>query len=382
MRIGIFTSDFARKGPFESEEVSWGGVGEATYHLAMGLNDKGHQVEVATIGPCNRRTTFEEITLREYNSELSISGSPLSIQFLYDYRGEPLDIIHIHRGSPSGAIAGYIHAKRSNTPYIFTVHGDLHFPDRSHVRNILLEAFNKVSSFILRDAEYITTVSDTFRRNSNYLNNFRNETTVVPNGIGLPDNNTTDSGKFGLPLNNSYPIILYLGALVPRKNPRALVDAAPKILNEYPNALFIIAGDGKQSDELIDKAKTEAISNKIIFPGFIPENQKQNLFQTADLFCLPSRNESFGLTAFEAAANGLPIILGDIPIFRELFEQSASYVTPGDCGEISSAILDLLENDSKRNRLSRQAQEQAARYSWGEVVNQYLNLYRDVLEGR
>lgn len=382
MRVGIFTSDFARKGPFDSNDVPWGGVGEATYHLAMGLNDEGQEIEISTIGPCNRRTRYEGITLHEYSSELSIRGSPLSVEFLHNYRGDPLDIIHIHRGSPSGAIAGYIHAKRSNTPYIFTVHGDIHFQEQSHIRNMLLKIFLLFSPTMLADAEYITTVSDTFKRNSTYLGKFCDESLVIPNGIDLPKNNNTDICNNFFELNNNRPIILYLGAVVPRKNPGTLVDAAPDILNVYPNALFIIAGDGSQIDNLVEKVKCKDITDNIIFTGFLPEDQKNPLYQSADLFCLPSNNESFGLTAFEAAANGLPIILGDIPIFRELFGGSALYVTPDDHNDLSTVVLELLENEARRESLSREVQKQAAKYSWGNVVDQYLELYRDVLKGQ
>ncbi len=104
------------------------------------------------------------------------------------------------------------------------------------------------------------------------------------------------------------PMVLFAGRIVYQKGPDLLVDAIPYILNYYPNAKFIFAGDGEMRWSIEDQAKRKGINHALRFPGFTSGWRLTDLFKASDLVCIPSRNEPFGIVLLEAWSAGKPVV--------------------------------------------------------------------------
>lgn len=102
-------------------------------------------------------------------------------------------------------------------------------------------------------------------------------------------------------------------------------------------------------------------------------------FARAAFFVSPARYEPFGLAVLEAAQAGCPLLLGDIPTFRELWDGVAHFVPPGDVDQLAAAMRRILAFPETYERLGAAAQERARRYTRTEMTDQVWAAHRDVL---
>ena len=115
------------------------------------------------------------------------------------------------------------------------------------------------------------------------------------------------------------PIVLFMGRLSTQKGPDRLLDAVPGILQQHPDAKVVLVGDGDMRPYLDHRANEAGISHAVRFLGALPPNGRiVNLCKSADVVCLPSRNEPFGIVVLEAWAAGRPVIAGPLAFRDEL----------------------------------------------------------------
>lgn len=382
-RIGLFSTDFARKGPFKDDAISWGGVGEVVYQLATRLNDRGYEIIVFTSSPGGReRTTVDGLTLVDFGTQIPIGKKHISLSMLVSHLSKSVDIVHTHRGLPSGAIAGAVHSHFRDVPHVVTVHGDLHYVSGKPIRNILLRGFERLSPQMLCSAGAVTTVSESFRSSSTYLDAVREETIVVPNGTKtrqIPDMTEELDARERLNLPMEDNIVLFLGTLEPRKHPGTLLSAVPRILDTHPDTQFVFVGGGSLLSELQSRVADQNFRDRVMFKGFVSESEKNKYYLASDVFCLPSADEANPLAPLEAAAHGLPLVLGDIPVFNEVFGDAATLVEPSSHEAIKTSISELLGAPERRTRMSERSWAVAEKYSWEEMVNGYESVYKAVL---
>ncbi|MFW5653196.1 MAG: glycosyltransferase family 4 protein [Planctomycetota bacterium] len=100
------------------------------------------------------------------------------------------------------------------------------------------------------------------------------------------------------------------------------------------------------------------------------------------IYCLPARYEPFGLSILEAARCGAPLVLGDIPTLRELWDGAATFIDPDDVRGLRIALLELIEKPEQREQRSRAARERADRYTLNRMGRAYHKLYLALLQNR
>lgn len=177
--------------------------------------------------------------------------------------------------------------------------------------------------------------------------------TKIPPGIEVdyPD----------LPTKKSmHPKILYFGAIdLGRKRIDHLIEAFKLVIKVFSSAQLIIGGDGPD----IDSLKQEAKNLNVKFTGFISEKEKKDLLQESWLFASPSNSEGFGITWVEANAYGLPVVGYDLGLDTVTIESSVM-VKENDVSALSDAIIMLIKDEKKRNKMSLAGQENAKRFDW------------------
>lgn len=167
---------------------------------------------------------------------------------------------------------------------------------------------------------------------------------------------------------------LYIGDMRKTKNLHNLIlgfSAFLKVSNSSDN--LIIAGRKKYEYELLQKQVEELkMEDRVIFTGYVTEEEKRKLFEIAKALVLISDNEGFGIPLIEAALNGLPVICSDIPIFHEILdEENAIFVDNKSVQSISNSF----SNIEQKNILPQACQRLRNKYSvamFYEKINELI----------
>jgi glycosyltransferase involved in cell wall biosynthesis len=140
---------------------------------------------------------------------------------------------------------------------------------------------------------------------------------------------------------------------------------------------FIIIGDGKVKNDLINNAIKLDVLDQCLFLGF--RNNAYNYYKFFDYFAMPSRFEGFGLSLIEAGLNKIPIICSDIPTFREMFDETQ--VSFFKLNSKESFKLAMIKSQQNRSKLTDELYQKCMRdYSLDSMFKQYHNIYKDVLQ--
>lgn len=177
--------------------------------------------------------------------------------------------------------------------------------------------------------------------------------------------------------------ILYLGGFDQRKNLFTLLRAFALLANKQQAGL-VIAGQLPPRDSPLfpdpcRMVKELRIEGRVIFTGWVPEEDKPALFNGAAAFVFPSLYEGFGLPVAEALACGTPVIASNRASLPEVVGEGGILVEPTDAEALSEAMEALLIDDALRAEVGQKALIQAAKFSWGKTALETLAVYRKVV---
>ncbi len=168
---------------------------------------------------------------------------------------------------------------------------------------------------------------------------------------------------------------LFLGRLVPVKNVECLLDAWVDVNREVPDAVLEIAGTGDESyvRTLRERAKRLHVAERINFRGFVSGAEKQRLLSSAAMLVLPSYHENFGISAIEALAAGVPVIISpDVQLAEFVRHNDLGRVAAGEPTEFAAAILEVMRNERIRSRVRTVGPEILARTFSPHVIGESL----------
>lgn len=181
--------------------------------------------------------------------------------------------------------------------------------------------------------------------------------------------------------------VLYFGGFDMRKNVRRIIEAysyLPESLRrEYQ---LVIAGRYQHLGHPLFPDPRETVSRLgleryVIFTGQIREQDKAPLYSAATVYMFPSLYEGFGMTVLEAMACGTPVVTSNLSALPEVVGDAGVLVDPYDAEQISRALAELLENQGRREELSRRGLERARRFTWPQVADQTVRVYKQILCG-
>jgi glycosyltransferase involved in cell wall biosynthesis len=211
-----------------------------------------------------------------------------------------------------------------------------------------------------------------------------NKTIVIPNG--------TDPEAFAFAFEpssfrNSFAapdekLILFVGRLVVEKGVQVLLSAAPKILSAWPNTKILIVGTGYYQDELKKQAYHLGIQNQVNFLGYVSDEELKKLYRIADVVCIPSLYEPFGIVALEGMAAKVPVVTSDTGGLSDFVEHMVTGVTTytGDSGSLSWGILEVLRNSDLAARLVAEAYRRIKQtYNWQAIARRTSEVYVKVI---
>jgi glycosyltransferase involved in cell wall biosynthesis len=177
--------------------------------------------------------------------------------------------------------------------------------------------------------------------------------------------------RYGL----NFPFILSLGTLEPRKNFTRLIEAYA-LMRDRGLKLVIAGGKGWLYDEIFAKVEELGLEDKIIFPGFIADEDLPALYNLAKIFVFPSLYEGFGLPPLEAMACGTPVVTSDRPSLPEVVGGAGLMVEATDDQELARAMERVLTDENLRREMREKGLRQAAKFTWEAAAEKLLDVYR------
>ena len=183
--------------------------------------------------------------------------------------------------------------------------------------------------------------------------------------------------------------IVYVGGFSPHKNLEALVRAFAKLCaqDSFSDLRLVLVGEHKNEifhsyAETIRKLVTDLfLEGRVIFTGFMADDELVVLLNLATVSVLPSFIEGFGLPAVEAAACGCPVIATTESPLPGLLGEGGIYFNPLRQEELEAALLDVLQSATLRQKMSKAGQEASSKLTWEAAAKQMMTLMNKVAAG-
>ena len=219
-----------------------------------------------------------------------------------------------------------------------------------------------VTPIFIRRSKKVITVSEFSKQEILRLTGIsENKIEIIYNAVSADLN-----GRQGANDVSRQPYILSVASLDPRKNTVRLVEAFKLSGLDAKYYLVLV---GKKDTIFNMQILDEILANCV---GYVSDEELASLYSNASLFVYPSIYEGFGIPPLEAMSLGCPVILSDIPVFREIFGDAACYADPGETESISDAMVHVLTHDDYRQQLYERGAERAKLYSWEQSARKLL----------
>jgi glycosyltransferase involved in cell wall biosynthesis len=212
--------------------------------------------------------------------------------------------------------------------------------------------------------------------------------TVIPNGVDIERfSNVSENAVAKIEEKYEFsegPVVLFVGAIMPRKGVDDLVRAVAEVVDEgYGDLRVVLAGEDELDGVYVSEVKSlvceEGLEDVVSIPGFVPGDELPALYTAADVFAMPSREEGFGMTVTEAMATGTPVVGTRVGAIPQLVEdgQEGALVAPNDPEALATELHRLLSS-SELSAMSARAVKRAEAYSWQSIADQFERVYHEV----
>ncbi len=351
-----------------------GGISKYLTNLSRGLVRKGHNVVIASsagdfILALDKKVLFFPLNIKT-KSELSPKIFFTLPKLIKLIREKETGLIHCQT-RVSQALAFYL-SKITAVPYLTTCHGFF----QPHLGRIFFPCWGRKVIAISQPVE------------EHLIKDFRvapSKIALIPNGVRIKDNLTLPDfsilrRKYGL--REKGDVIGVIARLSPVKGIRYLIMAMSKVLKTKPDVQLVIVGEGKIKQELKNLSKELGIAERVFFLGALADTEE--ILSILNVFVLPSLQEGLGLSLLEAMAMAKPVIASQVGGISDVIEKGENglLVPAKDVGELTQAILRLLENREIAEEIGRKAKETVReRFSLERMVEQTEEVYREVVAG-
>jgi L-malate glycosyltransferase len=365
---------------------TYGGSGAVATELGIHLADRGHEVHFVSyaqpfrLGHFHERVFFHEVEMEQYPLfEHPPYSLALAVAIHATAQKEGLDLVHVHYAIPHATSAWIAREmlEERELPVVTTLHGT----------DITLlgmhPSFHAITRFSIERSQGLTAVSrflaDETVRDFGVASE---RIEVIPNFI---DPALYHPGKEPCHRATLAPdgekILMHVSNFRAVKRVPDCVDVLARVLKEVP-ARLVLVGDGPERPRVIERAEDLGVADRVLFLG--KHASVDELLACADVFLLPSENESFGLAALEAMASGAPVVASRVGGLPEVVpSDDVGFLLPvGDVDAMAAAALSVLRDPERWDRVSKAGRAHAVEaFSSERIVPLYEAYYGRVLEG-
>jgi N-acetyl-alpha-D-glucosaminyl L-malate synthase BshA len=364
---------------------TYGGSGVVATELGKELAAKGHQVHFISYAMPHRLNQFYE---NIFFHEVEFSNYPLFEHSLYTLalaskmldviQYEKLDLMHVHYAIPHAAsayLAKQILKKgKSDIKVITTLHG-------TDITLVGLEPhFLPLVKFSIEESDGVTAVSRFLKEKTLTNYNIEKDIEVIYNFIDLDVFKRTENESFKKHVApNGEKILVHTSNFRPVKRIQDTIKILAKVRQEIAAKLILI-GDGPERSDCERLVRELDLQKDVFFLG--KQDGLADLLSVADVFLMPSQSESFGLSALEAMACGIPVVSSSVGGLPELIvHNEVGFIAEiGDIDRMAKYTVDLLTNEKKYNAFAKNARLRAEKYfDKNLIIPQYINYYEKIL---
>jgi glycosyltransferase involved in cell wall biosynthesis len=184
--------------------------------------------------------------------------------------------------------------------------------------------------------------------------------------------------KFAIPTDK--PVLLYVGRLDKEKRIDMILRALPDILR-VNSVHLVVAGIGKEKQNLEELTEKLGIQNEVTFAGFVPDEDLQNIYTVADLFVTAGIAELQSIATMEAMASGLPVVAVNAMALPELVHdgENGYLFSDGDSQMFAEKVVAILSNQTMRAEMSKKSLEIIKNHDVNKVIEKYESIYGEII---
>ncbi|MDC3725228.1 MULTISPECIES: glycosyltransferase family 4 protein [Rhodococcus] len=352
-----------------------GGVQAHVVDLAEVLIGRGHEVSV--LAPASETTPLPDFVVSAgravaipYNGSVArLSFGPVSYARVRRWINDnDFDVLHIHE--PNAPSLSMLALKVAEGPIVATFH-------TSTTKSLVLSTFQGVLQPYLEKISGRIAVSELARRWQ--VTSLGADAVEIPNGVDVPFFRHA-------PLLPGYPrpgrTVLFLGRYdESRKGMDVLLGALPALVARHPDIEILVVGRG---DEERLRKEAGRYFRHLRLLGQVDDDEKASAMRSADVYCAPNLGgESFGIVLVEAMAAGTAVVASQLDAFRRVLRdgQAGVLVPVGDADALARGILEVLDDDDRRQALVDFGSTVVEAYDWPVVADQILRVYETVTVG-
>lgn len=385
MRIGFYTRSYPG--------LAAGGIGAYTKSVAKGLSDLGHTVHVLTPAYPGKSCMDGAVTLHGASTRhfkivdraLPGAGGCWRVwrAMTQIAREQQLDIVEF----PNWEGWGLYYARWRRTPLVVRLHTSslkVHSIDGTATERLVRWDIHR-EQHQCRLADRLVTHSEAHRQTmASEYGISRDEIAMVPHGISLPAE--AEQGC----VDRDSATILHVGGLEHRKGTLQLLQAAPTVLREVPEADFVLVGidrahcpGGRTHAQYLRDDFPLEVQQRVHLLGRLSDEAVEDWYRRATVFVGASIYESFGLTFIEAMRWGTPVVGTTGGAIPEVVENGRSglLVAPSDSGALAQAIISLLKDERRRREFGEAARQRVKeRFSVERMAADVESLFTGVVK--
>ena len=270
-----------------------------------------------------------------------------------------------------------------NIPTLLTVHdlSFVHYPET--FTPALVNYLNDVVPRSVKRATHILADSKSTKEDlQSAWGVSKDKITVLYSGVNTRFRPATNENRLS-DLRQRYqlgaaPFLLTVGTVQPRKNYRMLIQAFAPLADKLPHNLVIAGGKGWLYDDIMSEVNHHQLEGRVLFTGFVEDDDLPALYSAATLFVFPSLYEGFGLPLLEAMACGVPIINSDSSSLPEVAEGVTIQLPPDHPKAWTEAMQWLLDDPVRRAQLVAAGFNRSKQFTWEKSARRLLNIYHEL----
>ena len=275
---------------------------------------------------------------------------------------------------------GVFHCPASVSPFllfcpsVLTLHDVIPFMFPQLTPLIFRCYWNMAYKISARQAQLIIAASHSAKEDlARFLGTHREKIAVIYHGSEQPNLEIKDNKE------GETPYILWVGRMYSHKNLTRLLCAYNKLIRTYQGIKHRLVLCGMKGWGYSSFAKTMEdlnLQDKVIFKGYVADDELKLIYSNASLFVFPSLVEGFGFPILEAMSCGTPVLTSNYGAMAEIAGDAALLVDPLDIDKMADAMHEVLINESLRKDLIKKGLERTSQFSWEKTARETLTVYK------
>lgn len=354
---------------------SVGGLGIHIHEMSKGQAALGHDVTVYTTNLDNSPADefVDGYNVRRFKPIFEFFGNAFSPSMLPSLikNKNHFDVMHAHSHLFfTTNLCSVLETLDPSVPFVVTSHGLIPASGPDWLHKVYIPTVGK---FVFNSADRILCYTEEEKARLKKKAGVRSKISVVHNGI--------DTDLFH-PIANKKQTnrLLWIGRFTRGKGLDYLIDAFSILSKKYPKLHLLLIGDGPEKNDILDKISKLGLEKKVNTRDFCPNSRICEVYNSSDIFILPSFEEGVPRTIMEAMACGVPVICTQLPHLVEMIRDVGIAIPAKNSGAIVDAVSEMYSNPKLAEQFGINGRIKAVeKYSWKDTVSKTIDIYEEVI---